>query len=47
MSDHSSDIAEQQAADALAQQRIAEAMKAQEDAERARQLAEEIRQQRG
>ncbi|MEU2134926.1 hypothetical protein [Streptomyces sp. NPDC018352] len=42
-----SDIAEQQAADALAAARIAEAQKAAEDAERARQQAELIRQQRG
>ncbi|MEV6810187.1 hypothetical protein [Streptomyces sp. NPDC051132] len=41
-----SDIAEQQAADALAQQRIEEAQRAAEDAERARQEAEQLRQQR-
>jgi hypothetical protein len=34
---------EQVAADALAQARIAEAMKAAEDAEKARQAAEELR----
>ncbi|MFJ1717324.1 hypothetical protein ACIQGT_41015 [Streptomyces sp. NPDC093108] len=42
-----SDIAEQQAADALAQQRIEEARQAAEGAELARQQAELIRQQRG
>lgn len=38
-----SDIAEQQAADALAQQRIEEARQAAEAAERARQAAEAAR----
>jgi hypothetical protein len=42
-----SDIAEQQAADALAQQHIESARQAAEAAERARQEAEQLRQQRG
>ncbi|MFF9527636.1 hypothetical protein ACF1DV_37580 [Streptomyces achromogenes] len=47
MSDDYSEIAEQQAADALAQHRIEAARQAGEEAERVRQEAEQLRRQRG